>query len=472
MKPQPRAPRRLARAKKQLSEMPVGGLRALFAPYLPPLPNGDNSSALIYSPENTFWLFLYQVITPGAPCQQVVHKALAWLFASSRQKASTNNSGYVQARKRLSLPWLIDLARSISDSFHTKADQWLWLGRRVLIVDGSSVSMPDTQDNQGRWPQPSGQRLGCGFPMMRIVAVFCLATGALIDLASGPKDLGERTLWRMLWGRLRRGDVVVSDRGFCSFAEFYLLLDRGIDMVARLHARRSVGVRKVKRLGKGDRLVEWIRDKHCPNWMEWSWRKELPKTMLVREVTFTVSVRQFRARSITVATTLLDPIAYPREALAELYRRRWEAELHLRELKTTMGMEVLRCKSPDMIEKELTMHWIAYNLIRATMVESAQKHDGDPVSLSFSGCIQLIREWEPELAAARDGERAREFKECVLEYLAKQIVRRRPNRREPRALKRRPKTYARLNQPRNQFQEIPHRNRYKKPEVSPTVTST
>lgn len=449
---------------RELASLPVSELPLVFSRLLT-VPDSD-SCALIYSPARTFWLFVHQILLPGSSCQEMVHKALVWLFAGQRAKASTNSSGYCQARARLDLVWIIDLARGLASRLERQAKGLLWHGRRVFVVDGSSASMPDTLANQARWPQPAGQKPGCGFPVIRIVALFCLASGVAVDFSTGPLELHEGTLWRRLWGRLRRGDVIVADRGFSSFAEFYLLLARGIDMVARMHACRTVNVRFVKRLGKGDRLVEWSRDRHSPRWLDWAYKRSLPKTLIVREITVRIAIPGFRTQAVTLATTLLDPKEFPAEDLAALYRKRWQAELYLRDLKTSMGMEVLSCKSPQMIEKELAMYWLAYNLVRGLMLEAALAHTCEPTRLSFQSCAAIIRQWAPRLANAQTARELNALRNCMLSYLAAQRLRSKPDRVEPRALKPRPKSYARLTKPRHQFVDIPHRNHYKKQDIT------
>lgn len=465
----PSAPARLASLSRSLCRRPVTDLPLVFAPVFE-LPEEDPDDQALYTRTRTFWLFLLQVLSPGMPCQEIVHKALAWFQAQYHQKASSNTSGYCQARKRLDLLWLQDQCRQLAIKLEADARP-VWCGRRVVVPDGSSLSMPDTFPNQRRWPQPKGQKPGCGFPVMRLVCVFCLATGALLHFATGPLEMGEASLWRMLWGQLRRGDVILGDRNFSSFAEFYLLSKRGMDLVARRKANRTTGARRVKRLGKGDWLVEWTRDKHCPLWLAWCYKPFVPKTLLVREVEFSVAIPGFRTTRVVVATTLLDSKAYPAEAFPNLYRRRWEAELRLRDLKTTMKMEVLRSKTPEMVEREVAMHWIAYNLLRSLMAQSAREYGQDPVRLSFKSCLGLVRQWSGELGRAQTSEEVERLRDEMRRSLAEQVIRAKPNRHEPRALKRRPKTYARLTKPRSQFQDIPHRNRYKKAKLTPSATA-
>ena len=338
----------------------------------------------------------------------------------------------------------------------------LWFGRPVKVVDGSGLSMPDTPENQALYPQSKGAKPGCSFPVMRVVALFCLGTGALIRLAKGSLSVSERALFRSLWDQLQAGDVILADRGFCGYAEFYFLLQRGVDSVMRNHPRRTVGKTVLKSFGKGDRLILWHKGKagpRCPDKPVW---KTLPETLALREIAFQVAVKGFRTKSITVVTTLLDPAAFPTEAFADLYCRRWLAELFLRDIKTTMGMDILRCKTPDMVHKELTMHLIAYNLVRLTMLEAAAAHDMPFERISFKGTLSTLRQWAPIFAAAPTPAARERLWSILLHYVGADRLPYRPDRVEPRARKRRPKNYQLLNKPRRLFKEIHHRNHYTK----------
>ena len=379
--------------------------------------------------------------------------------------ASRGTGGYCQARARLELA-AVEKVHGLTAE-HLQASlpaQPLWCGRRVKVVDGSSVSMPDTPKNQKHYPQPGTQKPGCGFPVMRLVVVFCLASGLALEVAKSALKVSERALFHTLFAFFEAGDVLLADRGFCSYADFWRLRQQGVDCVMRNHQRRTTGVLQVKRLAHNDRLVDWIKMKPCPAGLtqqEWS---AVPATMTVREVTVTVDIPGFRPRTIVLVTTLLDPKQFPAAALAQLYRQRWRAELFLRDIKTTMGMDVLRCKSPDMVEKELYMHLIAYNLVRALMAKAAHKRPAaSPHNLSFTGALDTVRAFAPRMAAAELSPRQHQrLIQALLECLANDTLPQRPNRVEPRAKKRRPKNYPLLNKPRELFTEIPHRNRYKK----------
>jgi len=417
-----------------------------------------------FPPSRTFWLFLSQVLGEDGSCREALRKFLAWLALEKKRTASPRTAGYCKARKRLREQDVrevhLQVVRRIEEHACTTKD--LWCGRRVRVIDGSSVSMPDTAANQEKYPQPKGQKKGCGFPIMRIVGIFSLATGVLLDVAKDALRVHERTLFRSLWDLFEPGDVALADRGFTGYADFYYLKERGIDPVMRNHQRRKKGVTQLERLGKNDRLVAWhkMKSHQRPKWLSKEQWEAMPDRLIVRQLTVAVDVPGFRTKSLVIVTTLLDPKAFPASAFAELYRKRWAVELYLRHLKTTMGMDVLRCKTPEMVDKELYMHLIAHNLVRAIMLEAATAYAVHIERLSFKGSIATIRQWAPKLAQAQSGPEGHDtLYELMLYYIANDPVPHRPNRREPRARKRRPKNYPLLTKPRGQVKEIPHRNR-------------
>jgi hypothetical protein len=450
----------LAAHKRRLLKLPVAALVQTAGRFLRP-PSVSPARTRVFTPWVTFWVFLAQVLGHARTCREAVRQAQGWVRLHGGQGVSSNTSAYCQARARLPQAHLDDAFKRVTRHLLAQ-EKKLGLGRPVRVVDGSSCSMPDTARNQARYPQPRRQKPGCGFPVMRFVALFSLTTGALLGTAQGPLSDHERTLWRRLWGLLRRGDIALADRGFCSFADYWLLLKRGVDCVMRLHARRSKGVRKIKRLAKGDWLVEWVKTEVRPKWMEHAQWERLPATLRVRHVTICVAIPGFRTTSLTVATTLLDADAYPPEVLADLYRRRWSVELFLRDIKITTGMDVLRCKTPVLVRKEFTMHLIAYNLLRALMLEAATRHHKDLARLSLAGAVAALRQWAPSFVALRSPSKRRAHLDAFFRSLAADTLPNRPNRVEPRARKRRPKNYQLLKKPRRQFKETQHRNRHAK----------
>ena len=450
---------------RRLAHASLGELTDLFEPWLR-LHDAFGAPARnrLFSPSRTFWLFLSQVLAADQSCRETVRKFLAWLAIHEKPSASPKTGAYCRARDRLRLEDLEAACRKVAGAVQAAGGQDTWFGRQVCVLDGSSVSMPDTQANQAFYPQPTTQKPGCGFPVMRFVAAFSLATGAILEVAKGALHVSERTLFRQLWPLLQPADVVLADCGFCSLADFYFLGQKGVDSVMRNHQRRKTGIELVKTIEKGDRLIQWLKAKPCPKWLSREQWAAVPAKLLVREITFTVDVPGFRSQTLTIVTSLLDSEQFPKHAFVELYRRRWMVELYLRDIKTTMGMDVLRCKTPDRVHKELAMYLVAYNLIRALILEAAKTKGLTPYRLSFKGALAAVRQWAPFMASPYLTPYERKaMSRALLDSIARDNVPLRPYRSEPRARKRRPKNYQLLNKPRNLFKEIQHRNRYSAP---------
>ena len=407
--------------------------------------------------------FLRQVLNPGQPCREAVRASNIARLSSRRRQVSDNTSAYCQARRRLPEYLLQQLWESLAQRLEAVVPAvGRWHGLQVGVVDGTGLSMPDTPANQRLYPQPSEQKPGCGFPVIKLVAVFSLATGAVHAFAKGGlKKNHERTLFHQLWPSIVKAfQLVLGDRGFCSFADMYRLKHQGVDSVFRLHQARHVDWRKGKRLGRYDRLVAWSKPCKRPHWLSLKQFNALPKSWTVRILKFSIQARGFRTRSVTLATTLLDPMAFPAADIAELYGLRWSVELFLRHNKTTMRLDILRCLSPQMIHREIHMHWMAYNLIRSLMFEAAQTRKVPVSRISFKGAIDIVRQWLPALhAAAINPKLFRRIYCSLICILAHDLVPFRPNRSEPRAVKRRPKKFHLLNKPRHLMGNLPHLNR-------------
>ena len=405
------------------------------------------------------------MLSSEGSCRQTVRKFLAWLATEKDKTASPNTAAYCKARGKLPQDQIKRVARQTARRIERQAAGQkgsLWRGRRVRVADGSGLSMLDTPQNQQIYPQHKEQKPGCGFPIMRIVAIFSLATGVLLDLAKDTLKVSEKELLRRLWSWLEPNDVLLTDRGFCSYADLYLLSQRGIDSVTRKHQRRKYFT-PLRRLGKNDRLVEWHRGRSYPNWLSKEEWNAIPKTLVVRQIDLVVDIPGFRTQQIAVVTTLLDHKLFPVEAVAQIYRWRWRVELFLRDIKITMGMDILRCKSPEMVEKELWMRITAYNLVRAVMFQASMAHDVPVERLSFKGTLTTIRLWAPTLADSKlETKQRHKLYRIMIGYIVKDSVPERPRRVEPRAKKRRPKTYQLLTKPRNMFKEIPHKSHYRK----------
>jgi len=412
----------------------------------------------VWTPVQTIWTFLWQVLHPGWVCREAVAQALAQQAAAGTVlKASADPSAYCQGRKRLPLSLFRYGLRKVGGTLEAKVgDAYRWCGRRVWVVDGSSCSMPDTPELQKAFGQPDGQKQGCGFPVAKIVAMFCWASGAIADVAIGPYRSNELSLWRQLWGQLKAGDVALGDRFYGSYADLAQLKARDCDGVFRLRGSRArvIDFRQGQRLGKNDRLFTWSRPAPCSRTLSPEEFALLPASLTVRVVRFDTRVKGFRSRTILVVTTLLDPKQYPLEQIAALYRDRWTVELRIREVKTTLQMEILHGKSEDVVRKEIYMHFLAYNLIRALMWQAAQEQDQPLHRLSFAGTVQRFHAVAPYLWLFADTSKAARLYQLLLSWIARDHVPDRPHRVEPRALKRRPKPYDLLTRPRNEMRKV------------------
>jgi hypothetical protein len=407
----------------------------------------------IYTPLVTLWVFLSQVLSADHSCRAAVARLIAHRISRGQCPCSAETGAYCQARRRLSEEFFSNVARQTGRALDKAVDpQWLWKSRRVYVYDGSSVSMPDTPENQLAYPQPIVQKPGLGFPLARIAAVFSLACGAILDVGicryagKGQSELG---MLRTLWNLFRPGDVMLADRLMCTWTEMVMLKQRGVDCVCRLTSHRKADFRRGKQLGQDDHIVKWLKPAR-PRSIDRKTYDALPEFLMIRECRVRVEQPGFRMKTLIVATTLLDPVEFTRDDLAQLYRARWNAELDLRSLKQTLQMDILRCKTPELVRKELWTHVLAYNLIRTIMAQAATKHDIEPRTISFKGAVQTLEAFQPVIAL--QGEHNPTFRRTVYEHLLGAIaihrVADRPDRYEPRRKKRRPKPYDRLMKPR------------------------
>ena len=411
----------------------------------------------IYPPLVTLWVFLSQVLSADHSCRAAVARLIAHRISRGQSPCSPETGAYCQARKRLPEAFFSSVARQTGRALEKNVDRkWLWKQRRVYIYDGSSVSMPDTPENQRAYPQPDTQKRGLGFPKARIAAIFSLACGAVLDLGicryagKGQSELG---MLRTLWDMFLPGDVVLADRLMCAWTEMAMLKQRGVDCVFRFTSHRTANFRQGQHLGNGDHIVKWMKPTK-PRSIDTRTYKSLPDFILVRECLIRVKQPGFRTRTVIVATTLLDPVKFSKEDLGQLYRARWNAELDLRSLKQTLQMDILRCKTPEMVRNEIWTHILAYNLIRTIMAQAATKHGIEPRSISFKGTIQTLEAFQPLIAFEAQHNAA--FRASLYQQLLDAIVAHRvadrPDRIEPRLRKRRPKHYGFLRKPRREIQ--------------------
>jgi hypothetical protein len=393
----------------------------------------------LYPPTDTLSLFMAQSLNPDSACQQVVNQHAVDRIANGLKPCSTHTGAYCKARKRLPVELLCSLTRETGRQITQRADaDWLWLGRQVKLMDGTTITLPDTAMNQAKYPQQSNQKAGLGFPIARLVGLLCASTGAVLDAAIGPysgKTGSEHALFRQLLGSISARDLILADRYYCAYFVIALIQAQGADVLFQQHQRRHTDFRKGRRLGVRDHVVAWQKPKTHPDWMTREQYDAFPDTLEIREI---------KVHSKVLVTTLLCASKVPKKALGDLYSSRWNVELDLRNIKTTLGMERLHCKTPAMNEKELWVYLLAYNLIRLLMTESAKQADVLPRLLSFKHSLQLWLAWHHAGPSDFNGTHR-----CLLYALiAQQSVGNRPGRIEPRAVKRRPKTYPLLMKPR------------------------
>ena len=406
----------------------------------------------VYSTQVVLWAFLAQVLRggKGAACAAAVQDIANYLQQIGASVPAGDTGDYCRARAKLSPEALHDLVSQTAGQLQEHAQQsWLWHGRRAKLVDGFTFTMPDTPDNQRRYPQQKNQRAGAGFPIARACAVLSLATAAIHDIKIGPyqgKQTGENALLRDILDIFGKGDIAVFDRYFCSFMMLALLCMRGADFCARLHQLRNSDFRRGKRLGKDDHLITWTRPPR-PDWMSAELYGQIPQTMTLREIRFRVVVPGRRTEVITVVTSLIDPKQYSAQDIAELYGFRWCAELDIRDIKQTLGLDHARCKSPAMVELELWVTLLAYNLIRGLIATAATVHGKQPRQLGFTmACQAVLSSW---ILLATDACRdPAELWRLTLQRIADNEVANRPGRIEPRVLKRRQKRYPFMHGPR------------------------
>jgi Transposase DDE domain len=401
----------------------------------------------LFGPVTTIWGFLSQVLSEDHSCRDVVSRIIAHRVASGLQACSPNTASYCNARARIPTAVLRCLTRRTAQQLQAcLPDGWKWNGRSVFIADGSHVWMPDTPENQAVYPQPVVQEPGIGFPLARVAVLLSLATGACHDLAIAPyagKGTGETTLLRRMYDSLCPGDVVLADALFDNYFLACELRQLGVELVARVQAER-VRSRTVESRPDGE-VILWQRP-NKPRGMTGEQYRRYPKTLLMRQAAVDARDKNNRAERFKVVTTILDATIDGGQ-LGDLYERRWEGEVDIRSIKSVMQMEFLRCKTPEMVHKEIWAHLLAYNLLRTAMAVAAGENGIEPRQVSFKGAKQAVTAFAQKIEAARPKDRPTLI-DAMLAVIAYHRVGNRPGRWEPRATKRRPKHGARLNQTR------------------------
>jgi len=408
----------------------------------------------IYTPSLTLWAFLSQALhrDKARACLATVARVIVLCVALGRKPPSPDTGAYCRARAKLPEAVLQRLVYAAGDRLESRVPtDWLWKGRHVKLADGTTLTAPDTPANQAAWPQSRSQQPGLGYPILRMVVLFSLASAAVLGVATGPwrgKRTGEPALLRSLFDRLRPGDVFLGDCCFCSYFLLALLRARGLDVVVRQHQCRKTDFREGRRLGREDHVVTWQRPKR-PEWMDEETYAAIPQTLTLRELKVRVDIRGFRVEQFVVVTTLTDADDYSKADLAQLFRQRWHAELDLRNIKATLPMDDLRGKTPAMVRREIWIHWLAYTLIRKVTAQAALRHEKLPRQLSFAaGLDAVVASWDH--ASVANSHVLAALAEAQFHLIAYHTVGDRPDRVEPRAIKRRAKPHPLLRQPRAQ----------------------
>ena len=409
----------------------------------------------LFDPFVTLWTFLSQVLDADKSCQHAVSRVIAWLAAENVPQASPDTSAYCQARKRLSEKLLQQLFGKVGQNLEQKVTtQHLWCGRHVKVIDGTTVSMPDTCLNQLAFPQPTNQSSGCGFPIAKIGAIFSLATGAAIAVVINVLNTHDIKLARLLYQFLNPGDILLGDCAFCSYADLFFIQTYSCDAVFRLSQARKNQIERGRRkpLSSFESLEVWRKPKTRPKGLSQDEFTSLPKSLTVRVIKYYIPSPGYRTKYVTLVTTLLDTEVYPTTEIMRLYGQRWDVELDLKHLKTTLGMDILRGKTPEMVRKEIYVYLLAYNLLRTLMWEAGTIYKVAPLRLSIQGTRQHLDNFIPQLAFASNRKRVQLY-QALLKLIVHKLVPERPKRCEPRVRKRRPKAYPLMMKPRQTLRQ-------------------
>lgn len=408
-------------------------------------------AARVYNTSVTLWVFLSQVMSIHHGCVSAVAKLITYRVANNLRACSAKTGAYCIARDKLDEQAMQRLVVESGHAIEAKSpDGWLWLGHRVVTVDGATVTMADTRENQEAYPQLSSQAPGCGFPILRVVVLFALSTGVVLESAMGRykgKLTHEVSLFRKIDQIIEEADVFLADRAYAGWFEMARMIGRGAHVVVRKHQMRKSDFRTGIRYGKDDHTIHLDKPPR-PKWMSTEEYETYPEFITIREIQIRVAQKGFRTRNIIVHTSLLDDIEYTKEDIAALFRRRWQAELNLRSLKTIMQMEHLRCKKPHRVRNEIRCHMLAYNLIRGVMAESALEANVEPWQISFKSTLTLVSEMHAVLGSTSNVD---ELYDVLLRCCSQHIVGNRPDRYEPRVLKRRQKKYKLMQKPRHSY---------------------
>lgn len=453
---------RVTAGLKAVKASTLAKLEACFGAVFPAalLVKPDGCRDRVYTLRRTFWCFLWQILTPNTSCREVVRQLQALFALVGGPKISSDDGGYCVARQRLPtevLPRALAAAAKAAQQAAPLQESGFLQNRPRKVVDGTTVTLPDSKENREAFPKSQATYDGIGFPMMRVLAFFCLTSGAILSALTGNFYVSELRLLRNSISQLAKNDILIGDRGFGSFVVVYLLGQVGVDFIGRSN-RKVDGRRRRRRLGCCDWVVGWRRPATCSAIMSLDEWALVPRFLEVRIVRGSLWRPGFRVRQVTVVTTLMDPQLYPAHQILEAYAQRWRLELSFDDLKTTLGMEMLSCQSPEMIEKELLLHLIAHNLVRLVAAQAASAHQASIDRISFKGTLDGLRQFCLAMSQAKSRRARTKLWEELLSTLVADSVPHRPNRREPRAVKRQKNKYPRLDRDRRRFRDHPKRH--------------
>ena len=407
--------------------------------------NTPSKRSTVFAPLVTLKAFFLQVLGDDGSCKHAVAGVLIDRLSEGKSANTINTGPYTKARQRLPLKQLESAVTAVGKGLHQKMPKaWRWMGYNVVMADGMTVLMPDTPANQAEFPQQQNQKQGLGFPIMRIVALISLAAGSLIAYSYGPyegKGTGETSLLSQLFGHLTAGDLLLADRYYCTFAICALMQACGVPVLFQMHARKKVDLNLGVSLGPKDHLSEWVKPKLRPVWMSIEDYAALPDK---------ITVREFSVKGKVYLTTLIDSKLYNKQDLVILYKNRWKIELAFRTIKTDMNMEMLRCKNPDNVKKEIAVYLLAYNIIRGNLAQAASLYQKVPNQLSFKSAVQLITQATGQLLSWT-GVRLIKAILALLKAISSTAIGRQKRKGQPRVIKRRPKSYPLMNVPRNRY---------------------
>lgn len=406
--------------------------------------HSKSSRNRLFTPLVTIKAFIFQSLSIDGSCRQAVSHVLSERLIEGRTTNSIQTGAYCKARDRLPLVPLQQAVEASGTALHQQADPtWLFKGHNLMVTDGSTVIMPDTPENQAVFPQQTNQKPGLGFPILRIVVLISLSVGAVVAYATGPyqgKGTGETTLFSQMLSHIANSTLLLADRYYCTWAIIASILQQDGHVLVQNHAQRKPDFRLGQLLGSRDHLVTWKKPKRKPDWISQEDYDALPDEILIRE---------FAVGSKVYVTTLLAPKSYHKKELAELYSQRWSVELDLRSIKTHMKMDMLRCKTPDRVQKEIAVHLLAYNLVRASIARAAAIKHKLPRQLSFMTAVQQLNQGLSQLMLFA-GNWLGHIINGLLEAIASIPIGQQKRKPQPRAIKRRPKPYPLLTVPRNQ----------------------